>query len=242
MHDIFTRCCVWWCCAPPVHPTCICFQCLAPLILIFHPTLIDCCGLVRSFDVLHMTVQLHWLQQSFPNGRGAQFPIFTIGLLTPIWLESHQWSSLLLFSFFLFCMILVHWIPLSLYIVLVNQRCWTSQSFIQVEAGLWPSTWAIRVVFFVSLWLFHSRGFFWSILRMLLGSLPHPHHWGVRFLCFPSTYVFGAVSCSLCVDAQHRKDFVSFLFDFWRFWWLHFLVAGNLLGMINRFNIVVTSL
>ena len=53
---------------------------------------------------------------------------------------------------------------------------------------------------------------------------------------------FDSVSCSLCVDAQHCKGSVSCNFDWWCLWWLHFFVAGKLLGLINRVNIVVASL
>ena len=51
-----------------------------------------------------------------------------------------------------------------------------------------------------------------------------------------------AVSCSLCVDAQHRKDFFSCPFDWWCLWCLHFLVSGNLLGLINCVNVVIAGL
>ena len=59
MNERFPKCCVWWCCAPLVYPTCICCQCGAQLILIFRPALFDYCGLVQSSDGSYMTVQCH---------------------------------------------------------------------------------------------------------------------------------------------------------------------------------------
>ena len=193
MHERFPKCCVWWCFVPPVHPTFICCQYVSPLILLLHTTIINRCGMVRISDWSHITLQYHWLQQSFPNVLGAQFPIFPIVFLTPIWLESHWWSLLLLFYFILFCIILVCWIPWSLYVMWVHQFSWMPWSFLQVYASLWPSTWVIRFVFVVSLWLWilHSQKFSCIILRMLLGSLSYPHPWGFWFLWVPSTYLFG---------------------------------------------------
>ena len=192
-HERFPKCFVWWCCAPQVHPTCIFCQCVVPLIWVYHPTLIDHCGLVRKYDRSHTTVQCHWLQQSFPNGWGYQFPISPIVLLDPIWLKSHWWSLLLLLFFVLFCMNFVRWIPRSSYVMWAHQLCWISWLFLRVDAGLWPSTWSIRVVFVVPLWLriFHSLGISWSILRMLFGSLRYPHRWGVWFFRVPSTCILG---------------------------------------------------
>ena len=100
MHDRFPKFCVWWFFAPPVYPTCFCCQCVAPLILIFNPMLIDLCGLVQSSDVSHMTVQCHWLQQSFPNGGGAQFPIFPLDFWLQFYLKvvsDHRFYFCLLF-------------------------------------------------------------------------------------------------------------------------------------------------
>ena len=93
------------------------------------------------------------------------------------------------FLFFLFCMILVRWFLLSSYVVWVHQRIWIYCLFLRVDAGLWPITWAIRVFFVVPPWLriFHLWDFYWRIFRMLIGLLPHPHHWGVRFLRVTST-------------------------------------------------------
>ena len=167
--------------------------CGATNIAFLNLTLIDICSLVRSYDGSHMKVQCHWLQKSFPNGQRAQFTIFTIVLLIPIWVESHRWSSLLLLSFVIFCIILIFCLPQSLYVVWVHQGYWLPRSCIQVNAILWPSTWAIRVVFVVPSWLkiFHLRGFSWRIHHMLLGSLPHPHHWGVWFLRVLSICLLG---------------------------------------------------
>ena len=74
-----------------------------------------------------------------------------------------------------------------------HQRQWIYWSFIRVDAGLWPRTWSIRVVFVVTplLRISHSRGFSWHILCMLLVYLPHPHHWDVQLLWFPSYCLFG---------------------------------------------------
>ena len=62
------------------------------------------------------------------------------------------------FLFFLFCMILVRWLPRSSYVVCVHQRCWIYMLFLWVDAGIWPSKWAIRIVFIVPLLLriFHG--------------------------------------------------------------------------------------
>ena len=100
MHERFPNVFVCWCCAPPVYPTFIFCQCVAPLISIFNPTLIDRCGLVQSSDISHMTVKCHWLQQSFPNGGGAQFLIFPLNFWLQFYLKvvgDHRFYFSLLF-------------------------------------------------------------------------------------------------------------------------------------------------
>ena len=146
--------------------------------------------------------------------------------------------------FIIFCMILVLWIPWPSYVVWFHQSRWISRPFLRVNAGIWTSKWAIWVVFVVPSWL-----------RILIckGSL------GVSSACclypfrtliieVPNSFgfcqyvVLDAVSCSLCVDDQNCKDFVSCPFDWWCLWCFHFIAAGKILGLINRVNIFVSSL
>ena len=150
-------------------------------------------------------------------------------------------SSVIIYSPFIFCSILHDYHLLASLIIVRSVYPSTSSNILVVSLS---RRWSLTHYMSGTSLFLYTHDYLSSIRGGYIG-LPsifwlEPLHILVNYVSDPfvlGQHVFlDAVSWSLYVNAQHSKDFVSFLFDWWC---LHFLVAGKLLRLINPGNIFV---